>query len=79
MIVDIPEVLLFAEELPPPQDTVSAAIAAVTTNSLSLNMLVSPCASAGNSASAVRPEWLLNKGDKAGTLFADGRYEIEGE
>jgi hypothetical protein len=40
--VDIPEEVLFAEELPPPHDTVSAAIAAAITNALSLNMLVSP-------------------------------------
>jgi hypothetical protein len=39
---DIPEVLLFAEELPPPHDTVSAAIAAAITNALSMNMLISP-------------------------------------
>jgi hypothetical protein len=42
--VAIPDVLLFAGELPPPHDVVSAAIAAATRNALTLNILISPSA-----------------------------------
>jgi len=40
--VDIPDDVLLMEELPPPHDNVTAAIAAATRNALSFNMLVSP-------------------------------------
>jgi hypothetical protein len=40
--VDIPEEVLFVEELPPPHDIVTAAMAAAMRNALSLNILISP-------------------------------------